>query len=58
MVKEFNDLEEIQKYYDKGTNTYVFKENDKYINLIVFDFDLNIKANIDAYDINAYDINA
>ena len=26
MVKEFNSLEEIQKYYDKNTNTYVFVE--------------------------------
>ena len=24
MVKEFNSLEEIQKYYDKNTNTYIF----------------------------------
>lgn len=58
MVKEFNDLEEIQKYYDKETNTYVFKENGKYIDVIVFGFNLNIKANIDAYDITAYDITA
>ena len=56
MVREFNSLEEIQKYYDKETNTYVFKENSKYIDVIVFDFNLNIKANIDAYDINAWNI--
>lgn len=68
MVKEFNDLEEIRKYYDKETNTYIFKEDDKYIDLIKFNFDLivfsNIKAldinarKIDAYDVDVWDINA
>lgn len=58
MVKEFNNLEEIQKYYNKETNTYVFKEDDEYIDLVIFNFDLDIKANIDACDINARDINA
>ena len=29
MIKEFNSLEEIEKYYDKNTNTYVFKENNE-----------------------------
>lgn len=63
MIKEFNNLEEIQKYYDKKTNTYVFKENDKYIGLIKINFDLNIKSNIDCRNINgknitAYDIDA
>ena len=56
MTKEFNNLQEIEKYYDEKTNTYVFKENDRYIDLVVFSFDLNIKANIDAKDINACDI--
>ena len=28
-TKEFNNLEEIQKYYDVRTNTYVFKEGDE-----------------------------
>lgn len=58
MVKEFNSLEEIKKYYNKETNTYVFKEDSKYIDLVIFNFDLDIKANIDACDINARDINA
>lgn len=68
MIKEFNDLKEIQKYYDEKTNTYVFKEKGEYIDTVVFNFDLNVKANIDAldidahnieaYDINAYNINA
>ena len=56
MIKEFNSLEEIQKYYDKETNTYVFKENDGYIGLVVFNFDLDVKANIDAMNINALNI--
>ena len=58
MIKKFNNLEEIQKYYDEKSNTYIFKENDNYIDLIVFNFDLNIDAHIDASDINARDIKA
>ena len=58
MVKQFDSLKEIQKYYDKNTNTYVFVENEEYIEVVVFDFDLNVEANIDAYDIEALDINA
>ena len=57
MIKEFNSLEEIQKYYDENTNTYIFKEDDALIDLIVFNFNLNISANIVACDINAWDIN-
>ena len=58
MVKEFNSLEEIQKYYDKNTNTYVFKENGLYISLVKFNFNLKISANIDACDIKAGNIKA
>lgn len=59
MTKEFNSLKEIEKYYDKNTNTYVFKENGFYIiELIKFKFDLNIEANIKAYNIDAHNINA
>ena len=58
MVKEFNSLEEIQKYYDEITDTYVFRENDRYIDLVKFNFDLNVNANIDAHDIIANDIYA
>lgn len=58
MVKQFDSLEEIQKYYDKNTNTYVFAENGEYIEVVVFDFNLNVEANIEAYDIEALDINA
>ena len=58
MSKEFYSLEEIQKYYDKKSNTYVFKENDEYIDLVIFNFDLNVIANIIAKYINANDIKA
>ena len=58
MVKEFNSLEEIQKYYDEKTNTYVFKENNEYISLVKFNFDLHVEANIKAKDITAWDIAA
>ena len=63
MIKEFHNLDEIQKYYDKESNTYIFKEYGTYINLIVFSFDLNVKSNIEAWNIygkniNAYNINA
>ena len=58
MIKKFNNLEEIQKYYDEKTNTYVFKEDGSYIDSIIFNFDLDVKANIDALDINATDIDA
>lgn len=58
MTKIFNSLEEIQKYYDENTNTYVFKEDKEYIDLVVFNFNLDVKANIDALDINACNIDA
>ena len=57
-IKEFNNLEEIQKYYVKETNTYAFKENEEYIDLVVFNFDLNIGANIVAKHIKAHNIRA
>ena len=58
MTKEFNSLDEIQQYYDEKSNTYIFKENKNYIEKIVFNFDLDVEANIDASDINARDIKA
>ena len=58
MIKEFNSLEEIQKYYDEDTNTYIFKENGSYIDLVVLNFDLDVEANIDAGCIDALNINA
>ena len=58
MVKEFNKLEEIQEYYDKPSNTYIFKvkNSNRYIDFIVFKFHLDIDANIDAFNIGADDI--
>ena len=46
----------IQDYYDEKTNTYVFKEDNKYIRLVVFNFDLNVDACIDASNIKALNI--
>ena len=56
MVKEFNSLEEIQQYYDEETNTYVFKENNKFIDIVNFNFDLEVDANIIAYNVRAFNI--
>ena len=63
MTKVFNNKYEIEKYYDEETNTYIFKEDDKYIDLIVLKFDLDIYCsiiakNIYAFDIEAFDIKA
>ena len=58
MIKEFNNLEEIEKYYDEESNTYVFKEKREYIDLVVFNFDLDVRADIWAQDIIARNIKA
>ena len=50
-IKTFNSLEEIQKYYDKKRNTYIFEEDGNYLGLVIFNFDLNVKANIRALNI-------
>ena len=55
-IKEFNSLEEIEKYYDEKSSTYIFKENGTYIDLVVFNFDLKIRANISAVNIEAHNI--
>lgn len=57
MTKEFNSLEEIQKYYDVKSNTYIFKEDNRYID-IVLNFGLDVEANIDVGDIKARNIRA
>ena len=57
-IKEFNNLEEMQEYYNKEAHTYAFIENDEYINLVIFNFDLNVDANIKAQHIYACNINA
>lgn len=58
MTREFNNIEEIQKYYNKKTNTYIFKENGEYIEFVIFHFDLDVDANIDAFTIIGRDITA
>ena len=58
MTKVFNSLKEIQKYYNEETNTYIFKEYGIYINLVIFNFDLNVKSNINAWNIYGKNINA
>ena len=57
-IKIINNLEEMQKYYDEKSNTYIFKEGDDFIDLIVFNFDLDISANIKAWDIKGKRIKA
>ena len=56
MTKEFNSLEEIEEYYDEKSNTYIFIEDDEYIDLVVFNFDLDTSANIDAGCIDGLNI--
>ena len=48
----FNNLKEMENYYWKNNNTYVFADS------VVFDFDLSVDANIIARDINAGTIRA
>lgn len=56
IIRQFNSLEEIQKYYDERTDAYIFKEDGKWIDLVIFAFDLKVEANINARDIKAYNI--
>ena len=55
-MKEFNKLEEIEKYYNKETNTYIFHEDEVYT--VKFHFNLKVDANIDAPNIEGRDIKA
>ena len=54
--KQFNSLKEIEKYYDKEDNTYVFEEDGEPIRLVKFNFDFLVRSNIEAYNINAGNI--
>lgn len=58
MTKVFNNLNDILKYYDEETNTYNFRENGEIIDIVIFNFDLNIESNIEARDIRATSITA
>ena len=57
-TKIFNSIEEIGKYYKVQSNTYIFEEDDVYIDLVIFNFDLKVNATIDAIDIRAGNIEA
>lgn len=47
-----SNLEEMKKYYNEETSTYVFNDD------IEFTFDVDVYANIKAMDIKAMDIKA
>ena len=56
-MKVFNNLEEMKPYYNEETNTYIFSENNRLIDIKI-DFDLNIECNIKARNIKSLDIKA
>ena len=58
IIKVFNKLEEIEKYYDKKLSAYIFYEDKDFIDLVIFNFNLNVAANIIAKDIQALNIDA
>ena len=58
MFRVFNNLKEMKKYYDKKTNTYRFIENNKFIDEIIINFDLNIESNIEAHNVRGTSITA
>lgn len=58
MIKEFNSFDEIKKYYDEKTNTYIFREDGVFINLFAFNFNLDIDANISGSNIRGWNIKA
>ena len=49
---EIKEIEELEKYYDQKTNTYIFQDN------VYFRINIEIDANIKAWDIKAWDIKA
>lgn len=55
-MKEFNNLKEMEQYYNEVTNTYEFYENGEGLH-VKFNFNLTVASNINAGDINARDIN-
>ena len=54
IIKVINALEEMQEYYNKEANAYKFYD----IDLIIFNYDLNVEASIIANDIYAWNIKA
>ena len=57
-IKVLNNIKEIKKYYNKKTNTYRFRENNKFIDEIIINFDLNIESNIEAHNVRGTSITA
>lgn len=56
MERDFFNLDEIQKYYVKDANAYVFKEEDNFIDVYLH-FDLDVEANIEVWNLSSvYDI--
>ena len=49
---EIKDIEQLEKYYDQKTNTYIFQDN------VYFRMNIEIDANINAWDIKAWNIKA
>jgi hypothetical protein len=47
-----NNLEEMKKYYDKQTNTYVFYDD------VEFNINIDVESDINAFNIKARNINA
>ena len=58
MVRVFNNLEEMKRYYDEETDSYIFKENGKFIDEIIINFDLNVESDIVANNVRATNITA
>ena len=56
-TKIFKNLEELNKYYNEETNTYIFKEGENWFDVDI-QFCLEIQSDINACDINACDIKA
>ena len=57
MTKVFNNIKEIEKYYNKETDTYSFRGKN-FVGKVILNFDLNIESNIEAFDISALSITA
>ncbi|NCD06389.1 MAG: hypothetical protein EOL97_09735 [Spirochaetia bacterium] len=56
-MKIFNNLKEMEQYYNSKTNTYEFVENENLLD-VKFNFNLNIESDIRTHNITAYDIKA
>ncbi|MCI9626493.1 MAG: hypothetical protein HFI90_06895 [Clostridia bacterium] len=50
--------EDMEKYYDKETNTYRFVDKNGFREDVTIKFNINIDSNIYAWNINAWNINA